>query len=72
MQIVNFHAELMLFVLLNWFYCFVRSRNKKGEMLCKFTLDLHVLKASFLKVFVDESSYHIQYFYLDSRSRGTF
>ena len=41
-------------------------------MLYKFTPDLHVLKSLFLKVFVNEYSYHIQYFYLDSRSRGTF
>ena len=41
-------------------------------MLFKFTLDLNVLKSLFLKAFVDEYSYHIQYFFLDSRSRGTF
>ena len=41
-------------------------------MLFKFTLDLHVLKLLVLKVFVNEYSYHIQYFYLDSTSRGTF
>ena len=31
-------------------------------MLFKFTLDLHLLKALFLKVFVNEYSYHIQIF----------
>ena len=41
-------------------------------MLFKFTLDLHVLKSLFFKVFVNEYSYHIEYLYLDSRSRGTF
>ena len=40
----------------------VRSGNKKGEMLFKFTLDLQVLKSLFLKVFVDEYSYHIRRF----------
>ena len=41
-------------------------------MLSKFTLDLHVLKSLFIKVFVNQYTYHIQYFYLDSRSRGIF
>ena len=60
------------FEVLNWIYCIVRSRNEKGDMLFKFTLDLHVLKSLFLKVFVNEYFYQIQYFYLYSRSRGTF
>ena len=41
-------------------------------MLFKFTLDQHVLKSLFLKFFVDEYSYHIQYFNLDSRSTSIF
>ena len=40
MQIVNFHAELMLFWSLEWDLLLCRNK-RKGEMLFKFTLDLH-------------------------------
>ena len=41
-------------------------------MLFKFTLDLRVLKSLLLKVLVNEYSYKIHYFYLDSKSREIF
>ena len=53
MQIFDYHAELMLFWSLE-LDSLHSKKQKKGEMLFKFTLDLHVLKSLFLKVFVNE------------------
>ena len=74
MQLVNRYANLKLFGTLELELVHCNKYKKEGEMLFKLTLDLHVIKSLFLKVFVNEYSYLIQYFYLDSRSRsrGTF